>query len=565
MARVLALVAELSDLERRATAGKALAEHLGADDLLIFSPDDEVGALLPAPGFLQTLPQGRSWGRFLGQCVDEGRAEAELPYPDAATGVLARGIALRGGAVLVLLGGHPRDDLVAPAVEALPLLTAAFRAERRAMAGAGHAVAAVASARQAEKLVARLTQLQGELQEALRDLNEASRLKDDFLATLSHELRTPLNAIVGWAHVLQSGDVDRDTAAKAVETIRRSAQAQNQLISDMLDVSRIVAGKLRLDFEPTDLPAVIHAALDTVRPAAAAKGVDLVQELDPSASRVLGDPDRLQQVMWNLLSNAIKFTPAGGCVRISLEPLATDVLTTVEDDGPGIEADFLPHVFDRFRQADSSPSRRHGGLGLGLAIVRHLVELHGGTVEARNREGGPGAAFQVRLPRHRVPDNPTAPDLVGAAPAGPAPDPEDASSLANLKILVVEDQPDALEMVTTILGRRGAGVVTAQSANEGLDALERERPDILVADIEMPGEDGYSLIRKVRLLPRDRGGLIPAVALTAYASPRDRAKALAAGSDVHVVKPVQPDELVAVIAGLPRPIASRTGRRTGRA
>jgi CheY-like chemotaxis protein len=330
----------------------------------------------------------------------------------------------------------------------------------------------------------------------------------------------------------------------------------------MLDVSRIVAGKLRLDLEPADLAAVIHAALDTVRPAAAAKGVELVQELDPSAPRVLGDPDRLQQVIWNLLANAIKFTPAGGRVRISVQALATDVLTTVEDDGPGIKADFLPHVFDRFRQADSSPSRRHGGLGLGLAIVRHLVELHGGTVEARNREGGRGAVFQVRLPRHRVPHNTTAPDLVAAAPADPTPDPDDASSLADLKILVVEDQPDALEMVATILGRRGARVVTTLSAPDGLAALERERPDILVADIEMPGEDGYSMIRKVRLLPRDRGGMIPAVALTAYASARDRAKALAAGFDVHVVKPVQPDELVAVIAGLPRPIAGRPGRRT---
>jgi signal transduction histidine kinase/ActR/RegA family two-component response regulator len=547
MGTVLPFVADMADPERRAAAARTLAEHLGAKDLLIFALDEDVGALLPAPGFPQTLPGGREWREFVRRCAQEGRAQGELPYPEVATVLPASGIALRGGAVLVLLGGRPRAELVAQVVEALPLLAAAFRAERKAMAGAGHAAAA--STRQTEKLVARLTQLQGELQAALRDLNEASRLKDEFLATLSHELRTPLNAIVGWAHVLQAGNLDRETTAKAIETIRRSAQAQNQLISDMLDVSRIVAGKLRLEVRPVDLAPIIEATLDTVRPSAVAKAVNLVHEMEPAAGPVLGDPDRIQQVVWNLLSNAIKFTPTGGRVRVALTALASDLEVTVEDDGRGIDPEFLPHVFDRFRQADSSPSRSHGGLGLGLAIVRHLVELHGGSVRANNREGGKGAVFYVRLPRHRVPTGGDVAHPEGATTGSPSWI-DDAPSLAGVRVLVVDDEEDARELVATILTRCGAEVEVAHSASEGLVTLERRRPDVLLSDIEMPDEDGYSLIRRVRSLPGERGGLVPAAALTAYASAQDRAKALAAGFDVHVPKPIQPAELVAVVASL---------------
>jgi signal transduction histidine kinase/CheY-like chemotaxis protein len=548
MAGVLPLIADLSDPERRSAAGRRLAEHLGAQDLLIFAPDEAVGALLPAPGFPQTLPGGREWRAFVQRCEQQGRAEAELPYPDVATVMHATGIVLRGGGVLVLLGGGPRAELVAPTVETLPLLMAAFRAERNAMAGAGHAAAAVAATRQAEKLVASLTHLQGELQSAVRDLNEASRLKDDFLATLSHELRTPLNAIVGWAHVLQAGGLDRETTARAIETIRRNAQAQNQLISDMLDVSRIVAGKLRLDLRPTDLAPVIHAALDTVRHSAQAKGVELVDDLDPAAAPVVGDSDRLQQVVWNLLSNAIKFTPFGGRVRVSLKALGSNLEITVEDDGPGIEADFLPHVFDRFRQADSSSSRSHTGLGLGLAIVRHIVELHGGIVTARNRETGTGAVFDVRLPGHRIPADEGAGHLQAhtAAPSWLA----EAPDLRGVRVLVVDDEADARELMATVLVRCGAEVFFAGSAREGLAILQRERPSVLLSDIEMPEEDGYTLIRKVRSLPAERGGSTPAAALTAYAGAHDRAKALASGFEIHVAKPVPPSELVAVVASL---------------
>jgi signal transduction histidine kinase/ActR/RegA family two-component response regulator len=545
---VLPLLADLANSERRSAAGRALAAHLGAQDLLIFAPDEAVGALLPAPGFPQTLPHGREWRAFVQRCEHEGSAEAELPYPDVATVTLARGIALRGGGVLVLLGGRPRAELVTPTVETLPLLMAAFRAERNAMAGAGHAAAAVAATRQAEKLVASLTHLQGELQSAVRELNEASRLKDDFLATLSHELRTPLNAIVGWAHVLQAGDLDRQTTAKAIETIRRNAQAQNQLISDMLDVSRIVAGKLRLELRPTDLAPVIHAAIDTVRPSAQAKGVELVPDLDPAAAPIRGDLDRLQQVVWNLLSNAIKFTPSGGRVRVSLKALGSDLEITVEDDGPGIEADFLPHVFDRFRQADSSSSRGHAGLGLGLAIVRHIVELHGGVVTARNRETGTGAVFDVRLPRQRIPA-----DQAAGQPGGGTGAPswlDEAPDLGGVRVLVVDDEADARELMSTVLMRCGAEVFVAPSAREGLAILQRERPSVLLSDIEMPQEDGYTLIQKVRALPAERGGSTPAAALTAYASAHDRAKALASGFEIHVAKPVQPSELVAVVASL---------------
>jgi signal transduction histidine kinase/ActR/RegA family two-component response regulator len=553
MTSLLSCVAELADPARRSEAGKALAERLGGEDLVIFSMDEEVTALLPAPGFPQTLPHGRAWRAFVRECGEEGRAESTLCYPDEETRTDAAGFALREGAVLVLLGGRPQLEAVAEVAEVLPLLVAAFRAERKAMAGAEHAAAATASAQKTQELVARLTQVQVELQDALRELREASRLKDEFLATLSHELRTPLNAIVGWAHVLRDGGLDRDMVEKALETITRSAHMQNQLISDMLDVSRIVAGKLRIEVGQMDLVAVIHAAIDTVRPSARAKGIRLETLLEPGAGPMVGDPDRLQQVVWNLLSNAIKFTPSGGEVRIHVGSSESDIAITVEDDGPGIDPAFLPHVFDRFRQADSSPSRTHAGLGLGLAIVRHLVELHGGTVQARNREGAQGAAFDVRLPRPSAsPSEATPEPLAGASPHGGGP------FLAGVMVLVVDDQPDAREVVATILERAGAEVITAPSAAEGLAILKRERPDALVADIEMPNEDGYSLIQSVRALPPDQGGLTPAAALTAYAGARDRARALAAGFEVHVAKPVHPADLVNVVARLTSRRADRT-------
>ncbi len=388
-----------------------------------------------------------------------------------------------------------------------------------------------------------------EAQRSFEQAKESGRLKDEFLATLSHELRTPLNAIVGWSRLLLDGQLGPEDAKRAVETINRNAAAQNQLIADMLDVSRIVSGKLRLDLRSVDPGAVIRAAVDTVLPAAQAKGISLQTVMDPGAGPITGDPDRLQQVVWNLLSNAIKFTPRGGRVLVRLEQPNSHIAITVEDNGPGVDGEFLPYVFDRFRQADSSSTRRHGGLGLGLAIVRHLVELHGGTVHAENREGGSGALFTIKLPRRAV----ATASAAAALERHPADDPgaeEVAISLAGVTVLAVDDQQDALDLVSAVLTRRGAHVFTATSAALGFDMLARERPDVLLADVEMPGESGLDFIRRVRALKAGEGGGVPAAALTAYASSADRTHALLAGFDMHVPKPVQPVELAAVVARL---------------
>ena len=391
-----------------------------------------------------------------------------------------------------------------------------------------------------------------EVRAAYEEARAANRAKDEFLATLSHELRTPLSAIVGWTHMLRTGQLDPATAARAIETIDRNARVQTQLISDILDVSRIVSGKLHLDVRPLELAATIAAALDTVRPSADAKGVTLASMLEPVAMPVSADPDRLQQVVWNLLANAIKFTPRGGRVELRLRCSDTHAEIVVQDTGPGIPRAFLPHVFERFRQADGSSTRTHGGLGLGLAIVRHLVEAHGGTVRAANATEGTGSVFTVRLPvmGHEPPLLVTPPEAPGETLAR-------SSDLDGLRILVVDDDADTREMVSAILKGQGAQVEVAGSAADALAALPNARPHILVSDIEMPGQDGYELIRNVRRLPAEVGGKVPAAALTAYARPEDRMRALMAGYQIHVPKPVQPAELVAVVASL----AGRTGPR----
>ena len=375
-----------------------------------------------------------------------------------------------------------------------------------------------------------------------REAQDANRMKDEFLATLSHELRTPLNAIVGWTKLLQDGQLDAATQARAIATIDRNARAQTQLIEDILDVSRIVAGKLSLNVRAVDLATVIEGALDSVRHAAEAKGVRLVTEIARTVGPFEGDPDRLQQVAWNLVSNAIKFSTRGGTVRVRLRQDGDQAEIRVQDDGLGIKPEFLPHVFERFRQADSSSTRPHGGLGLGLAIVRHLVELHGGSVDVASAGEGKGAAFTVRLPLH---DGSSAPE-VPRRPATAATAPQ----LSGVDVLVVEDEADARELIRTMLEQLGAGVVTASSAREGLAALDRGPLDVLLSDIEMPGMDGYSFMRAVRERPVERGGQIPAAALTAYARPEDRDAALRAGFQLHVPKPVQPAELAAVVSSL---------------
>jgi PAS domain S-box-containing protein len=388
-------------------------------------------------------------------------------------------------------------------------------------------------------------------EERLRAVNErlmeADRRKDEFLSTLSHELRTPLNAVLGWAHMLLGAPPDAEVVRKGVEAIARSARAQASLINDMLDVSRIITGKMRLDTHPLAVAGAVEAAVDAVRPAAAGKGVDL--RVDIRANPVLlGDLDRLQQVFWNLLSNAVKFTPAGGVVRVEVDHADARARVRVTDTGIGIDLGFLPHVFERFWQVDSSTHRSYSGLGLGLAIVRHLVELHGGTVTAESAGAGQGAAFTVLLPVRAVQTwaGPVPPQHdVEAAPALPP-------SLAGLRVMVVDDDPDARELLAASLGQCGAEVVVAGSAADALDLLARQVPDVLVSDIGMPGQDGYDLIRAVRARSRDEGGLVPAVALTAYGREEDRLQALRAGYQQHVPKPISPVELATVVATLRR-------------
>jgi PAS domain S-box-containing protein len=392
---------------------------------------------------------------------------------------------------------------------------------------------------------------------ARAEAERASRLKDDFLTTLSHELRTPLNAIVGWSHLLERGHADPQMLAEGLSAIARNARAQTQLIEDLLDMSRIVTGKLRLEHRPLAPAAVVLAALESVRPAAQAKGVHLEHALDPASGPVAGDPHRLQQAVWNLLTNAIKFTPAGGTVRVTLAFAGPNLELAVADTGQGIRPEFLPHLFERFRQADGSTTRRHGGLGIGLALVKEIVHLHGGDVRATSPGQGQGATFVITLPAIPEPRPDLDADAVGLhpAPANAADQPAahftlPAVSLADLRILLVDDDPDSVTIARAVLLDRGGSVTVASSAAEALDLLRRDRPDVLVSDIGMPGHDGYQLIRWVRALPPDQGGRTPAVALTAFARPDDRRRALVAGYQSHVVKPVHPEELVAVIASL---------------
>ncbi|HWS55612.1 MAG TPA: ATP-binding protein [Pyrinomonadaceae bacterium] len=382
---------------------------------------------------------------------------------------------------------------------------------------------------------------------------ETNRLKDEFLATLSHELRTPLTAILGWAHMLRSGRLDEKSMTTAVEIIERNARTQQQIVDDILDVSRVITGKLRVDAQPTDLRSVVEAAMDTVRPAAAAKNIRLAALYDPGAGPVMADAGRLQQVVWNLLANAVKFTPLGGEVRVRVSRGAGGhVRLTVTDNGIGIRPDFLPHVFDRFRQGDQSTTRAYGGVGLGLAIVRHLVELHGGTVTAESGGEGRGSTFTIELPALRIAgDGPRgADDGDGVAGEQSAAGGRQPAILSGLRVLVVDDEQDALDLIRVVLEQGGARVTTAADAAAALAEFGASRPDVLVADIGMPGEDGYQLIRRVRALGLEEGGSVPAIALTAYASEGDRALALAAGFHLHVPKPVDPAELVRLVAGV---------------
>lgn len=385
---------------------------------------------------------------------------------------------------------------------------------------------------------------------ARSEAERASHLKDEFVATLSHELRTPLSAILGWAHMLADPELPRAEVATGVEVIERNARVQTQIIEDLLDMSRIIAGQIRLDVQQVNLSEVVEAALATVRPAAEAKGIRLHTVVDPKVGPVRGDPSRLQQIVWNLLSNAIKFTGRDGRVQVALERVNSHVEITVSDTGQGISAEFLPCVFERFRQGDGSTTRRHSGLGLGLSIVKQLVELHGGTVRATSSGEGQGSTFSVELPLMAVHSHdarverlhPRFPRPLAARPM--------PLSLAGLKVLVVDDEPDAREIVRRLLLGHGADPACASSAREAIESFRASRPDVIISDIGMPEQDGYELIKSIRLLERSLGYTTPAVALTAFARSADRTRAMLAGYQMHLSKPVEPAELIATVASV---------------
>jgi len=386
-------------------------------------------------------------------------------------------------------------------------------------------------------------ELENRVKERTAELEQLSRLKDEFLATMSHELRTPLNAIFGWVTLLRTRRLDEPTQERALETIERNARAQKRLIEDLLDVSRIVTGKVALEILPVDPRRIVEAALETMQPAAQAKGITVVPLLDAGRATVRGDSARLQQIVTNLLSNAIKFTPSGGRVEVTLGHRNGEAEISVSDSGQGIKPEFLPLVFDRFRQEDGSISRRHGGLGLGLAIVRHLVELHAGSVEAFSEGEGKGSRFVVRLPTRLGLAKSNAGEEAVSGPTSP-------NMLSGIRVLVVDDEPGARELIANVLQGYGADVALAESGQAALTKLFEHRPDVLIADVGMPGMDGYALIEQVRALDPDFGGRTPAIAVTGYASQLDRLRALQAGYQNHVAKPVEPHELAIVIASL---------------
>ena len=387
-------------------------------------------------------------------------------------------------------------------------------------------------------------------QAARLEAEDATRLKDEFLATVSHELRTPLNAIIGWIHLLRTGQLDVEAATRAVESIDRSAQSQSQLINDLLDVSRIISGKLRLELRTMTMLSVVEMAIDTVKPAIQGKGITLDVDLDKEVGSTAGDPDRLQQVVWNLLTNAVKFSNKGGTIAVKLERSGSNVVLTVKDDGVGIDPQFLPFVFHPFRQGDGGSTRKHPGLGLGLAIVRQLVELHGGRVRAASAGKGRGSIFTVTLPVRVSGEEPAAAVAAESVQIAASGRPGSLPDLKGVSVLVVDDDEDAREILATVLVHAGATVTKAADTSEAFAHLEHAIPTILLSDIGMPGQDGYAFIRELRRREPDKGGRIPAVALTAYARSDDRFRALASGFQMHIAKPVEVGELLAIVANL---------------
>ncbi len=542
----------MGDMLHRCT--EAVVHHLGAAFARIWTLDETRDALvLEASSGLYTHLDGPHAvvpvGRFKIGLIAQDRKPHLTNTVIGDPQVSEQAWAAREG--MVAFAGYPLvlgERLVG--VIAMFARQPLNEATTEALASVAHSIALGIERKHTE---AQRTALLEREQHARALAEEANRLKDEFLATLGHELRSPLNAILGWVQMLRGGRLNPAAQVNALEVVERNARAQNRLIEDLLDVSRIITGKLRLDIQPVELTAVITAALDTVRPAAEAKNIDLAIVLDPKAATVSGDPNRLQQVVWNLLSNAVKFTPKGGRVQVELSRVGSQVEIIVTDSGAGIASAVLPHVFERFRQADSSTTRIHGGLGLGLAIVRQLTESHGGSVRVDSPGLGLGATFTVRLPVRAVRHSEEEEAGVHPGVTSKLPDADDLPRLDGVRVLVVDDEADNREMVKAVLEVCGAEVATAASAGEALALLGRVPFDVLVSDIGMPEEDGYSLIRQVRLLGTS-AAQTPAAALTAYARPEDRTRALLAGFQQHLSKPVEPSELTAVVASLARRI-----------
>lgn len=500
--------------------------------------------------------------------IQEGAAavliseEALLAEPDALVGCVNQQPVWSDLPILVMSRSGAESSLLAPIVGKLGHVSVVERPMR--MSTLVSLIRSSIRARERQYQVRQYIVEQARSEAALRDAEHtervartaaerAGRIKDEFLATLSHELRTPLHAILGWSQILRKNTELPAKASEGLFVIERNARSQAQIISDLLDMSSIISGKVRLDVQRADLANIVQAAVDTVRPAAEAKGIRLHIILDPLARPVRGDPNRLQQVFWNLLTNAIKFTPKGGRISVSLERVNSHLEVNFADTGEGIDAGFLPYVFDRFRQADSATDRRHGGLGLGLSIVKQLVELHGGTISVKSGGKGLGSTFRVVLPlMATIADSRDAPrshprESVYREPAPDTP----AVNLSGFKILVVDDESDARALIRHWLEDCKAIVSTAGSAAEALAILEQDAPDLIISDIGMPGEDGYRLIQRIRALGNDRART-PAIALTAYARVDDRVKAIESGYQMHLAKPVEPLELIAMAASWKR-------------
>jgi signal transduction histidine kinase/ActR/RegA family two-component response regulator len=547
---------EQTNPQHRMEAAASLARSFGASSVILFLCDDEINALLPAPGFPQTLTDAGRWQQFLDEVLKQGHHSAMLPDLATATEVSATGV---GGIIegaIVFLGTSLSEPDITLIKCYLPFVTAALRGIDAAIKARGEVRAAQLASQSAERLAQTLDKTRAALQHALHDAEKANRSKDEFLATVSHELRAPLTAILGWTQILLEGGLKPPELRTAFETIERSAKAQAELIDDLLDYGRVISGKVRLSMGKVMLADILKAALDSVKPAANARGVTIVEKIDSAVGEISGDQSRLQQIAWNLLTNAIKFTPSGGTIMIELCRGQTGIVLSVCDSGRGIAPEFLPHVFERFRQADASTTRETGGLGLGLSIVKNLVEMHGAIIRVTSEGLGKGTTFTVNFPLS-LPTELSAPtaSMNGKTTQRPTPTTIIVSETAldsaapkigldGKKILIVDDNDDARGLLDLWLTRNGGKVTAASSAGEVLKLLESTSYDILVSDIEMPVMDGYTLIKTIRDHEGAKAHHMPAIALSAHARQADKELALEMGFDLHMSKPFDPKELI---------------------